>query len=225
MEILKKYPLEKALFFDVECTRAEKKLPAKGPLRESWEYKMRNKTDVKEEIEEAYLTDAALYGAFNKVVCVTLGRDNGEGSMNVKSYVGEEETILREFYRDLCRFNGFYLVGHTIKTFDIPVLQQRGLVNGVKSPALLDTWGMPPYKLDHLLDVSELWKSLSWNPSSLINIAVAMGITHSKSDIDGSEVSDLYHSSKKDKMERIQKYCEEDVRVVYEIFKKFKALS
>lgn len=224
MKILDKYPIEKALFFDIEAVRSEKKLPAKGPLRESWEYKMRNKTTVKEEVEEAYLTDGALHSPFNKIVCITLGRHN-KGELSTKSYIGEEEDIIRNFYRDLSRFDGFFLTGHTVTSFDCPTLLRRSIVNGILPHPLLDTAHLKSWELTHILDLSLLWKGMGWSPDSLINIAVALGITHSKSDIDGSEVSDLYHSSKKDKMEIIQKYCEEDVRVVYEIFKKFKSLS
>lgn len=211
---------EQVIFFDIETASIEEKLLKSSPYFESWEYKMKRRFPDKElttnDLKSLFLEHASLYPCFLRVCCVSLGRISDKG-LTISSYFGEnEEEILSEVGEIIDKIDAsktkYYLCGHSIKGFDIPVLMRRYLINGINVPGMFDVAGKKPWDLDaYVLDTSDIFKGTAFNHESLLNIATAMGLPSPKDDIDGSEVSKTFY---KGDVDRIARYCEKDVHTV-----------
>ena len=223
MKILKALDLEKVIFIDIETVRIVDKLEKNTPLHESWDYKLRYSREAEKfegSIEEQFEKKAALYAEFAKIVCITIGKIK-DGAIKLKSYKGDnEKELLTDFCNTLTNFTAkdknTILAGHAIKGFDLPFIMRRCLINQVELPNLLDNAHLKPWELT-TIDTLELWKSTGFYGASLLNIAIALGLPSPKSDINGSETSDVYYKEGLAGIDRIARYCEKDVTTVANI--------
>jgi predicted PolB exonuclease-like 3'-5' exonuclease len=228
MKVLSRYNEDDLIFFDIETTRAVKKLKKGTPLYEAWEYKSRYENEVKKKTGEAmtmeeYFEDkAALYAVFGKVAAIVAGRISNN-TLKTKKYFGKNESdILEEFNSDIQTVldanPNAILVGWANIGFDAPFLNRRMLVNGITPNRLIDTSGLKLWDTP-ALDLKDLWKGTGFYPDSLIATAVAFGLPSPKSKMDGSQVSEAYYSGK---FQEIADYCEQDVFTTVNLFRKFK---
>lgn len=227
MKILRNLDLDKVIFLDIETVRLVDTLEKGTPLYDSWEYKMRYSRESEKfeegSLEETFNKKAALYAEFAKIVCITIGKIvNGE-SIKLKSYASDnEQELLLEFCNTLENFTakdkGTVLSGHAIKGFDLPFIMRRCLINQINLPLLIDNAHLKPWELT-TIDTLDLWKSTGFYGASLLNIATALGLPSPKSDINGSETSDVYYKEGKKGLERIVSYCERDVVTVANIIR------
>ena len=99
------------------------------------------------------------------------------------------------------------------------------MVNGLQLPELLDTASKKPWEVNHI-DTMELWKfGDRKNYTSLDLLAALFEIPSSKSDIDGSQVSQVYYEENDPigiGLERIAEYCARDVVVTAQLLLKLK---
>ncbi len=214
MKALKKLNLKNLIFIDIETARVEKELKEGTPMFDSWEYTKRYENFDLIELKNSYIKESALYAEFARVVCISVGRIKGD-KLAIKTYNNEDEkTLLEDFNRDLGivadKNPKTVFCGHAAIGFDIPFIFKRCLINQVEPDELLDTAHLKPWEVT-TIDTKDLWKGTSFRPSSLINIAVALGIPSPKDDISGADVGELYWSDDKNKIERISIYCEKDV--------------
>ena len=115
------------------------------------------------------------------------------------------------------------LVAHNGKEFDFPYLSRRMLIKNISLPEALNISGKKPWEIQHL-DTMEMWKFGDWKSyTSLDLLAAIFDIPSSKSDIDGSMVSGIYHGEKD--LEKISKYCIKDVLVCAQVFMKLRGLN
>lgn len=225
MRILKELKITDLLFLDIETIRVEKDLLLDTPLFESWEYKQsyEMKGASNDELIAAYKDKAALYPEFARIVCITLGYAKGD-KLVLKTYNNEDEAeLLKEFTEDLYKFSNrnknTRLAGHYINYFDIPFIMKRSMVHQIEPHDLIDLSGLKPWEIFNI-DTKPLWQGTSPNASSLINIAVALGLPSPKDDISGSQVGDVYYGEIEGGIERISKYCEKDVLTVANVIRK-----
>ena len=109
----------------------------------------------------------------------------------------------------------YLLCAHNGKEFDFPYLARRMIINGIPLPQKLDLFGKKPWEVPHL-DTLELWKFGDFKHyTSLKLLAHVLGIPSPKEDIDGSMVRQVYYEDKD--LDRIIKYCEQDVITVAQI--------
>ena len=214
MKALRKLNLKNLVFIDIETARVEKELSEDSPMFDSWEYTKRYDNLSLTELKESFKKESALYAEFARVVCISVGRIKGD-KLSIKTYNNEDEKVLlQEFNRDLglVADNNPKTVfcGHAAIGFDIPFIFKRCLINQVEPDELLDTAHLKPWEVS-TVDTKDLWKGTSFRPSSLINIAVALGIPSPKDDISGADVGELYWSDDENRIERISVYCEKDV--------------
>ena len=83
---------------------------------------------------ELFKKYSGLLPEFGRVVCVSAGFITGE-ERKIQSFIkGGEEDILKETVNLLNRVHklSFSLCGHNIKTFDLPYLGKRMLINKIK---------------------------------------------------------------------------------------------
>lgn len=225
MKLLKSIDVNDVVFIDIETVRLVKELDVKSDLYTSWDYKLRysreaDKFDVKP-VEQLFKEKAALYAEFGKIVCITIGKIQDD-KLKLKSFYSDDEReLLLNFSKVLESIlssnKKSILCGHAIKGFDVPYIMRRCLINRVEVPSLVDTSTAKPWDLP-LLDTMELWKGSGFYGASLINIATAFGIPSPKTDMNGSETSEVYYT-KKDGLERIKNYCEQDVLATANVFR------
>lgn len=226
MKYLEQFNEQDLIFFDIETVRGQKELTKGTPMYDAWLYKARYSNEMlkktgEEVTPETYFNDkAALYAPFAKIVSIVAGRIVDFDLLSVKVYSGEEGQLLKSFNDDLTKivktttaFCGFNNIG-----FDQPFISKRMIVNGIKPHSILDTAHLKPWEV-RVIDLSMLWKGNSFYQDSMNSIAMALGIPSPKIDIDGSEVSDAFYRGE---IDRINKYCINDVLTTANIFRKFK---
>tara|TARA_R100000656_G_scaffold72850_1_gene54316 strand:+ start:615 stop:1634 length:1020 start_codon:yes stop_codon:yes gene_type:complete len=215
------HPLESFLFLDIETVRKVKELEADTPLYDSFVYKMRyaeeaQRKDFNEYNVKALFSDkAALYPEFGKVVCITVGRII-DGKLVIHSFNQEEEAVL------LTKFNkalrgwaeadpNLAICGVNLKFFDLRYIFIRSIINQVEPvKGHINLSGLKPWEV-FTADITDIWKQTSPYNAPLVCMAECLGLPSPKSDIDGSQVSDVYYNEGKEGLERITKYCERDV--------------
>ena len=214
MREAKKYDWENLLFLDIETVPVVQELSDPNePLYESFSYGGKNGT-THEEIVEQWPKVAALSPEFGKIVCITTGWVR-EGEIILKDFYGTDENkILHDFNEFMELYGQSHrkntLAGHAVKGFDVPFIFRRMLIHGIEPAELLDTGGLKPWEINYL-DTKDLWQAGSYRPSSLIHIAVAMGIESPKDDITGADVGRVYYEAEEGYLERIATYCAKDV--------------
>lgn len=220
--------LSQILVIDIEtirCTSTYNELPEM--MQKQWEKKaftLRNQDEITP--DEMYLERAGIYAEFGQVIVIAIGfyvYQEEEWHFRVRSISNDTEKILlEEFVEVISKFkaSNTYLCGHNGKEFDFPYLSRRLLVNGLLLPELLDTAGKKPWEVNHI-DTMELWKfGDRKNYTSLDLLAAIFDIPSSKSDIDGSQVSQVYYEEKD--LDRIAEYCARDVVVTAQLLLKLK---
>ncbi|MGB3775939.1 MAG: 3'-5' exonuclease, partial [Leeuwenhoekiella sp.] len=87
-------------------------------------------------------------------------------------------------------------------------------------PFKLDLFGKKPWEVKHL-DTLDLWKFGDHkNYTSLKLLTKILNIPSPKTDIDGSQVRDVYYEEKD--ASRIISYCERDVVAIAQVILKFR---
>jgi DNA polymerase elongation subunit (family B) len=194
--------------------------------RSLWERKAAFLSKGEDEDAETLYERAGIYAEFGKVVCVSLAYFNlreQKREFRVTSIYGEnEKEVLEETAQLLKRFNkssDYLLCAHNGKEFDFPYLSRRMLINDIELPYMLDISGRKPWEVQHL-DTMQLWKFGDYKHyTSLKLLCKLFGINSPKSDMDGSQVAEVYYKEKD--LKRISEYCQEDTIAVAQLLLKF----
>ena len=221
MKVAKSKNLKDIVFIDIETASIEKELTEKSPYWDSWAYKNRGVEAT--ELPALYKQMAALSPEFAKVVVISVGRITPQGFKVVSYNNPDEKVLLEEFNRDLGKVQSArantVLCGHAAIGFDIPFIHKRSMINRVECGSLIDTVGLKPWEVT-AIDTKVLWQGTSYRPTSLINIAVAMGIPSPKDDISGADVGRVYWED--NDLASITRYCEKDVVATAKVFMGFR---
>lgn len=147
---------------------------------------------------------AGIIPEFGKVIVISYAFD---GDDVIKSLAGHNEPdILVGFSDVLNNCRDVIFVGHNIKSFDIPFLLKRYIINSIEPPDALKMCSY--YKKNHpVIDVSDMWKFCGRTYVPLDNIAVSLGFDSYKKIMRGSDVFDTYYLS--NDLEKIVAYSEE----------------
>ena len=170
---------------------------------------------------------SGIYAEFGKIVCISVGyvvKDSHQ--LRIKSYYShDEEKLLFQFAKLLNQhFNSskHLMVAHNGKEFDFPYIARRMLINGLELPSLLDIAGKKPWEIRHL-DTLELWKFGDYKHFTSLDLLTAIfDIPSPKSDIDGSQVNEVYW--KQNDLQRIAEYCENDVLAIVQLLNRYRGL-
>lgn len=225
-------PIEKLLFIDIETVgcaptltelkKTDKKLHSLFEHYESW-FKKRFPEDIDLSLEELFISRSALVPEFNKIVCVCLGLVDTKG--NFKTTVisnTDEKKLLEDVKKTLikCGEMGYWMCGHNVKNFDIPVLGKRMVINGLMPPKILPSFDTKPWEIK-AIDTRDVWQFGQYASISTLDLMCGvMGVESSKSDdMDGSKVHDSFWNKKE--YNKINEYCEKDVVVLYNVVSKF----
>jgi 3'-5' exonuclease len=227
--------LKHILFIDIETvsTVPEYHLLTEG-MQEQWNRKSRY---LKSSIEEnnvphmLFEEKAAIFSEFGKVVCIGIGclveRDDTWKIVLKGLHNDDEKTLLNQFCEAITNFTKHFpelkLCGHNIKEFDIPYLCRRMIINGMALPECMQINGKKPWEVAHI-DTMDLWKFGDHKHfTSLALLAEVLGIPSPKDDIDGSMVGPVYWKEKN--LERINRYCLQDVYTTARVFLRLKGIN
>jgi predicted PolB exonuclease-like 3'-5' exonuclease len=170
---------------------------------------------------------AALVPEFAKIVCVSMAfvMENGEVKKQTFSADDEKELLLQvRNLLDRCQKLDFYLCGHNLKNFDIPMLAKRMIINGILPSKLLPSYDTKPWEVK-AIDTKEIWQYGAYTSiGSLDLVCSTMGIQTPK---DGEVTGDKVHQAYwvEQKLVEISEYCEKDVDVLIQFIKKLKELK
>lgn len=234
-------PISKILFFDIEtvggcpdyesCTRFNPELAEQFEKYFDWFLKRfpedESASPRTELMGYVFKKRAALVPEFAKIVCVSMAfvLDNGEVKKQTFSGVDEKELLLQvRNLLDRCHKLDFYLCGHNLKNFDIPMLAKRMIINGIMPSKLLPSYDTKPWEVK-AIDTKEVWQYGAYSSiGSLDLVCSTMGIpTPKDGEITGDKVHHAYWVDQK--LNEISEYCEKDVDVLIQFIKKLKELK
>lgn len=199
--------VRKILFLDIETLPAEQD---KHKILEELHERKKKKKGYEDKTLDEFIAQTTFDGAFGRILCLSYAINDGE----VVCLSGEEKDILEKFWKVARDVNLF--VGHNILEFDLKFIWQRSVILGVKPSRDLS---FAKYRQEPIFDIMQEWTKWTYRGGvSLDSLAQALGLESSKKgDIDGSKVFEYY---KKGKVSEIYQYCNRDVAVTREIYKK-----
>jgi 3'-5' exonuclease len=228
-------PLDKILFIDIETVGIESDYPTlekKNPKLaelffnyESW-FKKRFPEDADVTLDQLFQTRTALVPEFARIVTVCLGIVDQSGKFKTTVFSDENErSLLIELRKTLFRCGelGYFLCGHNVKNFDIPMMAKRMIINNILPPKIFPTYDTKPWEVK-AIDTRDVWQYGQYASISTLDLMCGvMGVESSKSDeMDGSRVHEVFYKEKN--IDKINTYCEKDVKVLYEVVKKLQNL-
>jgi 3'-5' exonuclease len=228
-------PLDKILFIDIETVGIESDYPTlekKNPKLaelfsnyESW-FKKRFPEDADVTLDQLFQTRTALVPEFARIVTVCLGIVDQSGKFKTTVFSNENErSLLIELRKTLFRCGelGYFLCGHNVKNFDIPMMAKRMIINNILPPKIFPTYDTKPWEVK-AIDTRDVWQYGQYASISTLDLMCGvMGVESSKSDeMDGSRVHEVFYKEKN--IDKINTYCEKDVKVLYEVVKKLQNL-
>ena len=162
-------PLEKLLFIDIETVGVQ---PDWESLKKSnlelsfvfenyidW-FQKRFPEDADKPVGQMFVNRAALVPEFARIACVSVAFVTEKGETKMQSFSNKnEKDLLQDVQKLLRRVGelGFFLCGHNVKGFDIPMLAKRMIINGLLPPKILPGHDTKPWEIK-ALDTKELWQ-------------------------------------------------------------------
>jgi len=224
-------PVTKILFLDIETVGVQPDWNTLVKENEALSFQFENyfdwfqkrfPEDANKPVGEMFVNRAALVPEFARIACVSVAFVTDKGERKMQSFSDlDEKKMLLEVQKLLNRVGGldFYLCGHNVKGFDIPMLAKRMIMNGIKPPKILPGHDTKPWEIK-AFDTKEFWQYGGYGSiASLELMCVCLGVESSKTmEVTGNKVHEAFWV-KKD-IEGIVKYCEKDVTVLIDVIEK-----
>lgn len=231
-------PLSKILFLDIETVGIEKDYKTCLEKRPSIAKQFTNYLDWflkrfpediphQEDLDYIFAKRAALVPEFAKIVCVSVSYVMDNDEVKSQTFSGHDEKQVLKYCQkllDKCGKLGFFLCGHNLKNFDIPMLAKRMVINGLMPPSILPSYDTKPWEIK-AIDTKEVWQFGAYSSiGSLDLLCTCMEVPTSKDgEVTGDKVHEVYWNQ--NKLEEISAYCEKDVYVLIDVIKKLKKLE
>lgn len=229
-------PVTKILFLDIETVGVspnwEVLLQDKPALAFQFQnyfdwFQKRFPEDANKPVSEMFVNRSALVPEFARIACVSVAFVTESGETKMQTFRDlDEYQLLIGVQKLLHRVGelGFFLCGHNVKGFDIPMLAKRMIMNGLLPPKILPGHDTKPWEI-RAFDTKEFWQYGGYGSiASLELMCVCLGVESSKTmEVTGNKVHDAYWV-KKD-YNGIVKYCEKDVEVLIDVVKKITNLK
>jgi len=224
--MLSQSKLTRFLFLDIETVPqiySYEKLPEKQ--RKLFEKKVKYRLNDESTVEDLY-AQAGIWAEFGKIIVISAGffvkEDASE--FRLKSFASHDEKEILQNFAGLLNSTYFQrkdlqLCAHNGKEFDFPYIARRMIINRIALPEQLRVFGKKPWETP-FCDTMELWRFGDYKHyTSLELLTHILGIPSPKTDIEGKDVARVYYE-KKD-LNRIKKYCENDVIAVAQIMLRY----
>lgn len=231
-----KIPITKILFIDIEtvggckdyktCQTSNPKIFEQFVKYLDWFHK-RFPEDSESSLDEIFSRRTALVPEFAKIVCVSVAFVTDNGEVKKQTFADDNEyTLLKGVQKllDRCGKLDFFLCGHNLKNFDIPMLAKRMIINDLLPPSILPSYDTKPWEIK-AIDTKEIWQYGAYTSiGSLDLMCTCMDVPSPKDgEITGDKVHDAYWN--KGQLKEIAEYCEKDVDVLIHVIKKLKNLK
>ena len=195
------------LFFDIETLPAPQN---KEPLvRELYEkYLLKKSTGVAMSYDQ-FLASTALDGGLGRILCIGYAMDDAKAEVLHSS---QETSMLKKFWE--LAASASLVVGHNVFEFDLPFIYQRSVIHSIEP-----TCNLFPrrYTNDVVFDTYFEWTRWHNSKGSLDYLAKVLGFPTSKQGIDGSQVYEFFKAGK---VKEILEYCQRDVELTRQVYKK-----
>ncbi len=218
--------LSQFLFLDIETVPEIYKFEAlPDKKRTLFEKKVQYRLKESQTVEDLY-EQAGIWAEFGKIIVISLGffvKDDGS-EFRLKSFASDNEKELLTDFSNLLNTKYFQrkdlkLCAHNGKEFDFPYIARRMIINGLALPKQLQVFGKKPWETP-FCDTMELWRFGDYKHyTSLELLTHILGIPSPKEDISGKDVARVYYEDKD--LERIKKYCENDVIAITQIMLRY----
>jgi len=198
-------PNQTKLYFDIET------LPADESMYEKLEaiYKSRKKKDGINLTFEDYLERTGLDGTWGRIFCLSYAFDDEP----VECLSGEEKEIIKAFWQIAPRADLY--IGFNVLDFDLKFILQRSIIHQIQPTVDISFARFRDFPVYDIM-----WEWTKWQSRVSMNeLAHALNLKSSKKELDGSRVHEYY---KKGKFKEIQSYCNADVELTRQIFKKMR---
>lgn len=230
------YPKTKLLFFDLETvgeyptlSELERNKPNLHKVfvkYQDWFIK-KFPEDKDKTIDEIYETRAALVPEFAKIVVASFAFLSPDGKVQKQTFaIDDEKELLRSTIKLLNKVHklNFYLCGHNIKGFDIPMLYKRMMINGFQPAIILPTADTKPWDIK-ALDTKEFWNGT--NPFTIAQLELISTVMDCDSSKGGPVTGGIVHKSYWEFgiLDKIAEYCEQDVQALVDLINKFDNLE
>jgi hypothetical protein len=236
-------PITKILFLDIEtvggcknyqtCRESNPTVANQFEKYFDWflkrfpEDKITDMMSTEEHMDEVFQRRAALVPEFAKIVCVSMAFVLDNGDVKKQTFSGDDEKILLADVKkllDRCHKLDFYLCGHNLKNFDIPMLAKRMIINGIMPSKILPSYDTKPWEVK-AIDTKEIWQYGAYTAIGSLDLMCAcLEIpTPKDGEINGGMVHDAYWNQ--NRLKEIGEYCERDVEVLIHAIKKLKELQ
>ena len=171
--------------------------------------------------EVQYQQRANLHAEFGRIVCISCVLRTQGGEIKKISFCSDDErSLLSDFFEMINKaWVSVLLWGHNVKSFDIPFICKRGIINGLKIPKALDYGTLPAWKMGTVIDTMEMRQRSGYLRTGLELLCLCLGVPSPKQSLEGSQISDLYWNSYKTAagtedhratLQTIASYCEGD---------------
>jgi len=223
-------PITKLLFLDIETVGIEPDWDSLVSNRKELSFQFENyfdwfqkrfPEDADKPVGQMFVNRSALVPEFARIACVSVAFVTDNGDTKIQSFSNsDEKKMLLEVQKLLHRVGelGFFLCGHNVKGFDIPMLAKRMIMNGILPPKILPGHDTKPWEVK-ALDTKELWQYGGYGSiASLELMCVCLGVESSKNmEVTGNKVHEAFWI--KNDLDGIIKYCEKDVTVLIDVIK------
>jgi predicted PolB exonuclease-like 3'-5' exonuclease len=238
-------PINKILFLDIEtvglcrnwegCKENHPKIAEQFVKYFDWFLKRFPEDNVEsdgleeelQKMNDVYEKRSALVPEFAKIVCVSMAFVTNDGIKQQTFSNHDEKQLLIDVRNllDRCHKLDFYLCGHNLKNFDIPMLAKRMMINGIMPSKILPSYDTKPWEVK-AIDTKEIWQYGSYTSiGSLDLVCSTMGIeTPKDGPIHGGNVHEVYWNNQS-RLNEISDYCEKDVKVLVDFITKLKELK
>ena len=152
-------PLGKLLFLDIETVgihpdwdtmvKENKELSFQFENYLDW-FQKRFPEDADKSVAEMFVNRSALVPEFARIACVCVAFVTDNGEVRMQSFSNQDEKkLLLEVQKLLNKIGelGFWLCGHNVKGFDIPMLAKRMIINGLLPPKILPGHDTKPWEI------------------------------------------------------------------------------
>lgn len=170
---------------------------------------------------------AATIPEYSKIICISYAVYKDGEYVTKTLHDDSEHKTITQFFKvlSLASQRGYKLIGHNIKTFDVPFVIKRAIINGysyTELPFYLKILFKKPWDLDYMIDTKELWNFGSFKFAGMLQeITSALGIGNSKDgEVTGEMIYDFVYNQDGD-ISKIYEYCEKDVITTMKIIEKF----